>query len=117
MAPAAQKAEAVASNEKIIFSKTEENLVSSLATVEVDEPVEEFEEDLTPESMFRALVEDEPAKKADGPTLIESFNAHRKLVLSVGGGVLALLVLGVVSWLVSVGYIAWKTGFLILFGT
>lgn len=58
-----------------------------------------------------------PAKvKVKPPTLKESYQAHKKLVNRVGAGIIALLVIGVVSWVVTVGFVVWKTGFMAWFG-
>lgn len=100
---------------KLLFSKPEPELVSTLPAAEFDavEDAQE-EEDVLPESFFEEFMEDDGEEEKKGPTLKESFAAHRKLVLGVGGGVLALLALGAVTWILSVGYFAWKAGYLIL---
>ncbi|MGD2027241.1 MAG: hypothetical protein PVI99_05440 [Anaerolineales bacterium] len=56
-----------------------------------------------------------PADKS-GPTLKESFDAHRRLVLGVGGGLVVAFILIVTAWILSVGYIAWRMGYLVLVG-
>ncbi|NIW46972.1 MAG: hypothetical protein GWN14_19100 [candidate division Zixibacteria bacterium] len=109
---------------KLLFGQpSEASMVSTLPSDEPEEPEAdfEFEDDaMIRESLFDELLEedeeDDEQKKNDSPTLKESFEAHRQLVMGVGGGVLALLALGGIAWVLSVGYIAWKTGFLILTG-
>jgi tetratricopeptide (TPR) repeat protein len=97
---------------KLLFGHSEQDLVSTLQPAQPDEP----EEEEIPQSLFDELMADVDVEEEEGktPTLKESFQAHRKLVLGVGGGVLALLVLGVITWVLSVGYMAWKMGYLIL---
>ena len=55
--------------------------------------------------------------ESSGPTLKESFDAHRKLILGIGGGLLAAFILILTAWILSVGYIAWRMGYLILGGS
>jgi tetratricopeptide (TPR) repeat protein len=52
----------------------------------------------------------------EGPTLKESFAAHRRLVVGVGIGVLAAFALGALAWVGSLVFIAWRMGYLILGG-
>ena len=96
---------------KLLFSKPEEPLVSSLPQAQA----EEFEEveALDRAMFFDELIEEDEVEETTRPTLKESFAAHRKLVLGVGAGILALLVLGVLTWVVSVGYMAYRTGFMV----
>jgi tetratricopeptide (TPR) repeat protein len=99
---------------KLLFSKSSESeLVSKLPGTEVEE-VEEMEEDVNPEAFFEELMREDDKDDGNKPTLRESFEAHRKLVLSVGGGVLALLFVGAVTWVLSVGYFAMKAGYIVL---
>ena len=100
---------------KLLFSQPEPELVSTLPSADYLLPEEEDEEDdFVPDSIFKELLEDDEEDSSKGPTLKESFNAHRKLVLSVGAGVLAVLALGAITWILSVGYFAWKAGYLVL---
>lgn len=79
-------------------------------------------EDNEEEDEFKYIYEDEDKVKEeettpkDGPTLKESFQAHKKLVLGAGGGVLLIILLGVIAWVLSIGFIAWRMGYLILGG-
>lgn len=59
---------------------------------------------------------EEAEVKGEGPTLKESFSAHRKLVVGVGIGVAAAFVLGALAWAGSLVFIAWRMGYLILGG-
>lgn len=99
---------------KLLFSKSSESeLVSKLPDTEVEE-VEEVEEEVDPVAFFDELMQEDEKDSKYKPTLKESFEAHRKLVLSVGGGVLALLFVGAVTWVLSVGYFAMKAGYIVL---
>jgi tetratricopeptide (TPR) repeat protein len=100
---------------KLLFSQPEPELVSTLPLAQAEEPEDE-DLDVIPQSFFDELMEEHGDVKKKELTLKESFQAHRKLVLSVGGGVLAVLALGAITWVLSVGYIAWKMGYLILGG-
>lgn len=64
------------------------------------------------------LVEEgeEDEAKGEGPTLKDSFAAHRKLVVGVGAGVLVAFVLGALAWIGSLVFVAWRMGYLILGG-
>ena len=96
---------------KLLFSKPGDALVSSLPQMQAEEPEEEV---LDQEFFFEELMEeDDEVEETAKPTLKESFATHRKFVLRVGAGILALMALGVLSWVISVGYIAYKTGFMI----
>ena len=97
---------------KLLFSKPEDSLVSRLPQ-EQDEDEELEEEALDQELFFEELMEEDEVDETAKPTLKESFEVHRKFVLGVGAGVLALLALGVLTWVLSVGYIAYRTGFMI----
>jgi len=102
---------------KLLFSKPEDSLVSRLPDVQAEEyeEVEAMEEmdAINQDLFFDELMEDDEADETAKPTLKESFEAHRKLVLGVGAGILALLALGVLTWVVSVGYVAYRTGFMV----
>jgi hypothetical protein len=102
---------------KILFEKQEPSLPTTFETEplfpEYDEEVAPLEETLAaPEIFNELLAEDEPRK----PTLKESYQAHKKLVNGIGIGIIALLGIGIISWIASVGFIVWKTGFLAWFG-
>lgn len=102
---------------KLLFSKSSESeLVSKLPDAEVEEmeEMEEVDEDVDPVAFFDELMKEDEKDDKYKPTLKESFEAHRKLVLSVGGGVLALLFVGAVTWVLSVGYFAMKAGYIVL---
>lgn len=108
---------------KLLFSGPGGGGMSEIPSRPVLYPDEEFE----PTNIFEELdeiaaVDDEDDNEdaqaegvsKEGPTLKESFAAHKKLVMSVGGGVVAAFVLGAILWVVSLGYIAWRMGYLIL---
>lgn len=108
---------------KLLFSNSSEAAMPEMPS----EPIKYSEEDFSSVNIFDELdemaAEDEMYEKkeekpvpVDGPTLKESFEAHKKLVLGVGGGVLLAFVLGVVAWILSIGFIAWRMGYLILGG-
>ena len=69
--------------------------------------------DLLEADLFAEL---EKPVRVKPPTLKQSYKAHKKLVNRVGIGLILLLGIGVISWLVIVGFIVWKTGFLAWFG-
>ncbi len=82
------------------------------AEVPMDDLPETFEEDF---GDYVDLNLDVPLEK-EPPTLEESMTAHRKLILRVLMGLGLLLVLGVLTWVATVGFMVWKTGFLAWFG-
>ena len=96
---------------KLLFSKPEESLVSTLPQEQADE-FEEVEA-LDQAMFFDELMEEDEVEDTAKPTLKESFAAHRKLVMGVGAGILALLALGILTWVLSVGYMAYRTGFMV----
>ena len=98
---------------KLLFRYPEQEMVSTLAAPQIEDPEDDV---VFPEEFFENILDEQLEEKKNNPTLKESLNAHRKLFLGIGGGILAFLALGIVAWVLSVGYIAWKTGFLILFG-
>jgi len=106
---------------KLLFSSASESDGFGISS----EPQKYSEDDFTPGNVFEELdemaaedaEEEEEAEASSSqniPTLKESFKAHKKLVLGVGGGVLLAFVLGVVAWFLSIGFIAWRMGYLIL---
>jgi len=95
---------------KLLFSKPEDVLVSTLPEMDIEEPEDG---EMVPESFFEELMEEDAEEETGQPTLKESFAAHRKMVLGVGTGVLVFLALGLLAWVISVGYIAWRTGFMV----
>ena len=54
--------------------------------------------------------------KESGPTLKESFQAHRKLVIRAGVGLAVFLALLLLAWAGSLVFIAWRMGYLIIGG-
>ena len=99
---------------KLLFSKPEDSLVSRFPQEQVEDEAEELEEEvLDREFFFDKLMEEDEGDETAKPTLKESFDIHRKFVMGVGAGVLALLALGVLTWVLSVGYIAYRTGFMV----
>ncbi len=102
---------------KLLFSSASESNGFEISA----EPQKYSEDDFTSVDVFGELdemaAEDEEEKAStsqDGPTLKESYAAHKKLVLGVGSGVLVAFVLGVVLWFLSIGFIAWRMGYLVL---
>ena len=95
---------------KLLFSKADDSLVSTLPQMDAEQPEDE---EMVPESFFEELMEEDAESESGKPTLKESFAAHRKVVLSVATGILVFLALGALGWVVSVGYMAWRTGFMI----
>ena len=72
-------------------------------------------EDLMPD--FDAFMgEDDEFSDGDGPTLKESFQAHRKLIIRAGIGLAAFVALLLVAWAGSVAFMAWRLGYLIIGG-
>jgi len=59
-------------------------------------------------------LEDAGSKKQ--PTLKESFQAHRKLVIRAGIGLAVFLALLLLTWAGSIAFVAWRMGYLIIGG-
>ncbi len=62
------------------------------------------------------LGEDDESSSGEGPTLQESFNAHRQLIIRAGIGLAAFIALLLVAWAGSVAFMAWRMGYLIIGG-
>ncbi|MCB2178702.1 hypothetical protein KQH61_04745 [bacterium] len=103
---------------KLLFSSNNQSGVADFSSNTLLFPEDEAE----PKDIFEELAEieaedeEEDETPKDGPTLKESFQAHKKLVLGAGGGVLLLFIFGVIAWVLSIGFIAWRMGYLILGG-
>ncbi|MEJ2759710.1 MAG: hypothetical protein P8046_14615, partial [Anaerolineales bacterium] len=115
---------------RLLFSNSNDSAMPEISS----KSVKYSEEDFSSQNIFEELDEmaaedegvgeyveekeksDSELDSVDGPTLKESFEAHKKLVLGVGGGVLLAFVLGVVAWFLSIGFIAWRMGYLVLGG-
>lgn len=91
-----------------IFEENEDG--SKILEEELPEEIDFMASDL-----FDELVPP-PPKKSKPPTLKESYQAHKKLINGIVAGMVALLVIGVVSWVATVGFVVWKTGFMAWFG-
>lgn len=110
---------------KILFenSPTGEEFENTSLFLDDDEEEGEEKEEAQPFSkdpliapdVFDELMIDD-FKRNYKPTLKESFNAHKKLIMGIGAGIVAVFILGVIAWIASVGFIVWKTGFLAWFG-
>ncbi|MBN2044895.1 MAG: hypothetical protein JW757_07755 [Anaerolineales bacterium] len=74
------------------------------------------EDDDFPELEMFSLDNEEEQASADRPTLQESFEANRKFFIGVGAGLAALFLLMIIAWVASVGFIAWRMGYLIIGG-
>lgn len=105
---------------KLLFSGPAEVPESAYSAPAYDFPEEEEDSPLDVFEKLEEMLEDDeengdqPDRDENLPTLKESFEAHRKLVLGVGGGLLVVFVFGVIAWFLSVGYIAWRMGYLVL---
>jgi tetratricopeptide (TPR) repeat protein len=79
----------------------------------------ETEDDFPALEMFSLDDEEEETESdpdTDKVSLKDSFNENRKFFLSVGAGFGALLLLMIVGWVASIGFIAWRMGYLVLGG-
>lgn len=111
---------------KLLFSHTSDQNMTDLSSdlmlfpEEDESPADIFEEldmmEADDEDEYEIEVEKEDTAPKEGPTLKESYQAHKKLVLGAGGGVLLVFILGVIAWVLSIGFIAWRMGYLILGG-
>lgn len=97
---------------RLLFSQ-ERRAVPAVEKIFEDD--EEEEEDFPNFEDFQLDPEAAPGEKQP-PTVAESFAAHRRLVLGAGGGVVLLLLLMAGLWLLSIGFIAWRMGYLIIGG-
>lgn len=89
------------------------------ATLPGDAIFDQFEEeDEFPELEMFSVDDDEDNvdTKVDKLSLKESFNANRKFFIRVGAGLGVLLLLMIVGWVASIGFIAWRMGYLIIGG-
>ncbi|HKJ26322.1 MAG TPA: hypothetical protein VJ965_01685 [Anaerolineales bacterium] len=99
---------------KILFSQQNPPPEISYKTESLFE--EDDEEALDTTELVAPEILDDLLSDTSQPSLKESYQAHKKLVQGVGIGLVALLGIGVISWIASVGFIVWKTGFLAWFG-
>jgi hypothetical protein len=95
---------------RLLFSQ-ENRGVTAVENIFLDDD----EEDFPSFEEFDLDAEPVPSEK-QLPTLAESFAAHRPLVLGVGGGLALLMILMVGLWLFSIGFVAWRMGYLIIGG-
>jgi tetratricopeptide (TPR) repeat protein len=99
---------------KILFSQdqvVEQAVEQSFTPVEEEEEFPDFE-DFSPEEELEETG-DSPSVKE---TLLEAFNTHREFFIKLGAGVAGLLLLMIIGWVASIGFIAWRMGYLIIGG-
>jgi tetratricopeptide (TPR) repeat protein len=99
---------------KLLFSKdlaTEKPAEQSFSPVEDDDEFPDFDD---------FSLDEEFEESADSPsvkeTLTAAFKAHRKFFIKLGAGVAGFLLLMVIGWVASVGFMAWRMGYLIIGG-
>ena len=105
---------------KLLFSQEEEEENSQVLETVTDALFQDEEEPkvtlepIQPELVRDAVLISDLKKKK--PTLKQSYQAHKKLIWGIGVGIMLLFGISIVSWIASVGFIIWKTGFLAWFG-
>ena len=96
---------------KLLFSQE----VKKAPAAEVAFGEKEEAEDFPELDMFSLEGEEEEAA-GEKPSLKETFDANRKLFVTIGAGLGVLVVLMVAGWVASIGFIAWRMGYLIIGG-
>ena len=98
---------------KLLFSQEVKPSTSGEAYFDKEE-----EEDDFPELEMFSLEdeEEEVSTDADKLTLKDAFNANRKFFIGVGAGIGALLLLMIVGWVASIGFVAWRMGYMVIGG-
>lgn len=104
---------------KLLLSGQNAPAAASATPAPADESYGLFDSDDSDDLMpdFDAFMGDEDEfSDGEGPTLKESFRAHRKLITRVGIGLAAFIALLLVAWAGSVVFMAWRLGYLIIGG-
>ena len=99
---------------KLLFSKdlvTEKPAEQSFLPVEDDDEFPDFDDFSLDEELEES--DDSPSVKE---TLMAAFKTHRKFFIKLGAGVAGLLLLMVIGWVASIGFMAWRMGYLIIGG-
>ena len=99
---------------KLLFSQdlaTEKSVEQSFGQVEEEQEFPDFEDFSLDEEHEES--DDSPSVKE---TLQEAFKTHRQFFIKLGAGVAGLFLLMIIGWVASIGFVAWRMGYLIIGG-